>query len=165
MNGTPALERLRLVGAFGGAIFAVLAFVAYLIQTGPSSDEGVTVVEYYSTHGTTTLWAAALFGVAAIGFIWFAVSFAGQTSLGSVGVVGAAVTAALYPTAVGCWEIVAEIFGDVDIANMPSEGCTNAQVLYVAGNGASHMDNFAAAAFVGAALLPQAAAASCAASR
>ena len=65
-------------------------------------------------------------------------------------VVGAAVTAALYLTAVGCWEILAEIFGGVDIVNVPSDGYSNAHVLYVAGNGASHMGNFGAAAFVGA---------------
>jgi hypothetical protein len=150
MNETPTRERLQLVGGLGGAIFAVLTFVAYLVHAGPSSDEGVTVAEYYSTHGTATLWAAALVGVAAIGFIWFAETFAGRTSLGPVGVVGASVTAALYLVAVGCWEILAEIFGGVDIVDVPSEGYSNAHVLYVVGNGASHMGNFGAAAFVGA---------------
>src|SRR5215217_3240752 len=95
MNGTATRQRLQLVGAFGGAIFAVLTLVAYLVHAGPSSDEGVTVVEYYSTHGTATLWAAALVGVAVIGFIWFAETFGGRTSLRAVGVAGASVTAAL----------------------------------------------------------------------
>jgi hypothetical protein len=150
MNGTRTRERLQLVGASGGAIFAVLTFVAYLVHAGPSSDEGVAVVGYYSTHGTATLMAAALVGVAAIGFIWFAETFAGRTPLGAVGVAGASVTAALYLVSVGCWEILAEIFGGVALVNVPSEGYSNAHMLYVAGNGASHMGNFGAAAFVGA---------------
>ena len=55
MNGTPTLERLRLAGASCGAVFAVLAFIAYAINTGPSSGDGVTVVQYYSTHESATL--------------------------------------------------------------------------------------------------------------
>jgi len=78
MNGTPTLERLRLLGPSGGAIFVALALVAYLTNTGPSSDDGVTVVQYFSTHGTATLWGAALVGIAMIWFIWFAETFAGR---------------------------------------------------------------------------------------
>ena len=150
MNGTPTLGRLRLLGAFGGALFAVLALVAWMIHTGPSSDEGLTVVEYYSTHETATLWGAALFGVAAMCFIWFAETFAERMPCRAGGVAGAAATVALYLVAVGCWEILAEIYGGVDFANVPNEGYANAHVLFVVGNGAAHMGNFAATAYVGA---------------
>jgi len=150
MHDTTTRERLRLLGASGGAIFAVLALVAFLIHAGPSSDEGVAVAEYYSANGTATLWAAALVGVAAMSFLWFAETFAERMGSRAVGVAGAAATVALYLVAVGCWEILAEIFGGVDLANVPSEGYSNAHVLDVVGNGAAHMGNFAAAAYVGA---------------
>lgn len=150
MNGTPTLERLRLLGASGGAIFAALTLVAYLINRGPSSDDGMTVVAYFSTHHATTLAPAALVGVAAACFIWFAETFAERMSSSAVGVAGAAATAALYLAAVGCFEILGEIYGGVDLGDVPSEGYSNAHVIDVIGNGAAHMGNFAAAAYVGA---------------
>ena len=150
MNGTATIERLRLVGASGGAIFAVLAFVAFLMNRGPSSSDGLTVVEHYTAHGTATLWGAALVGVGAVCLIWFAETFAGSMSSTPLGLVGAAVTAALYLVAVGCWEILGEIFGGVNIVDVPSQGYNTAHVIYVVGVGAAHMGNFGAAAFVGA---------------
>src|SRR5262245_64733335 len=78
MNDTQ--NTLRILGALGGAVFAVLTLLAYTMNAGPSSSDGVTVVEYYTSHGSTTLWGAALVGVAMIGFIWFAETFAGWTS-------------------------------------------------------------------------------------
>ena len=54
------MDRLQLLGASGGAAFAILALVAYTINTGPSSGDGLTVIEYYSSHGTATAWQAAL---------------------------------------------------------------------------------------------------------
>ena len=150
MNGTRMLERLQLIGASGGAAFAVLALVAYLLNPGPSSGYGITVVEYYATHGRTTTWQAALVGVAAICLIWFAETFAGLLPLTPAGVVGAAVTAALYLVAIGCWNILGEIYGGVDITIVPSERFGDANVLYDVGVGAANMGHFAAAAFVGA---------------
>jgi hypothetical protein len=150
MNGTPTLERLQLVGASSGAAFAVLALVAYLLSTGPSSGDGVTVVEYYSTHETATLWQAALVGVAAICFIWFAETFAGRMPLAPAGLAGAAVTAALYLVAIGCSASLGEIYGGTDAVDVSSEGYSDAHVLHVVGVGAAHMGNFTAAAFVGA---------------
>jgi hypothetical protein len=147
MNSAPRAERLRLLGALGGAAFSVLALVAFAISPGPSSSDGLTVIEYYSAHGSATAWQAALVGLAAICLIWFAETFAGQMPSGLAGIVGAAVTASLYLVAIGCWEILGEIFGGVDIVNVPSEGYGNARVLYDVG---AHMGNFAAAAFVGA---------------
>ena len=149
MNDTRTHDRLQLLGALGGALFAVLTLVAYLLNTGPSSGRGVTVVEYYTEHGTATLWGAALLGIGMVCFIWFAETFAASMS-SAIGVVGAAVTAALYLLAVGCWEILGEIFGGVDIVDVPSEGYSDAHVIYDIGVGAAHMGNFGAAAFVAA---------------
>ena len=143
--------RLQLVGAAGGAVFAVLALAAFALNPGPSSGDGVTVVEHYSTHGTQTLWATALVGLAAIGFLWFAETLAGATRAGPLGVAGAAAMAALYLVAVGCWSLLGEIYGGVDPLTVTGEGFSDAHVLHVVGVGAAHMGNFAAAAFVGAA--------------
>ncbi len=141
------VERLRLFGAAGGAVFAIVALVAFAIAPGPSSANGTTVVEYYSAHATATLWQAALVALSVVLFIWFAETFAGQMSTGPVAVVGAAVTAALYLVAIGCWEVLGEILGRADGADL-SDG--DAHALYAAGLGAVHLANFTAAAFVGA---------------
>jgi hypothetical protein len=143
--------RLQLVGAAGGAVFAVLALAAFVLNPGPSSGNGVTVVEHYSTHGTQTLWATALVGLAAIGFLWFAETLAAATGAGSAGVAGAAAMAALYLVAIGVWSILADLYGGVDPATVTGEGYSDAHVLHVVGVGAAHMGNFAAAAFAGAA--------------
>jgi hypothetical protein len=150
MKGTPTLERLRLAGASCGAVFAVLALSAYAINTGPSSGDGVTVVEYYSTHESATLWQAALVGLAAICLIWFAEAFAGAMPLGPAGLAGAAGTVALYLVAIGCATILGEIYGGVDPVDVSSDGYSDAHVLHVVGVGAAHMGNFVAAAYVGA---------------
>jgi len=141
---------MRLLGALGGAVFAILTLVAYAFNTGPSSGYGVTVVEYYSTHKTETLWGAALIGLAAVCFIWFAETFAGAMAYGTAAIAGAAATVALYLVAVGCWSILGELYGGVDLIGVSSEGYSDAHVLYLVGVGASHMGNFAAAAYVGA---------------
>ena len=56
------MARIRLFGAAGGAVFAVLTLVAFLIAPGPSSANGVTVVEYYTEHGNAAIWQAVLAG-------------------------------------------------------------------------------------------------------
>ena len=105
------MERLRLFGAAGGAVFAVLAVIAFAIASGPSSANGATVAEYYSAHGTATLWQASLIGFALVCFIWFAGVFSVGTSLGPVVLVSASVTSALYLVAIGAWESLGEIYG------------------------------------------------------
>jgi hypothetical protein len=150
MNGSSTLERLRLIGGSCGAVFAVLALGAYAINTGPSSGDGVTVVEYYSTHATETLWQAALVGLAAMCLLLFAEAFAGAMALGPAGIAGAAGTAALYLVAIGCSLILGEIYGGIDLVDVSSEGYSDAHVLHVVGIGAAHMGNFVAAAYVGA---------------
>jgi hypothetical protein len=110
----------------------------------------VAVVEYYATHATATLWAAVLFGMAAVCFLWFAETFAVRMSPGPVGVASAAATAALYLVTVGCWQILGEIYGGVDRIDVSSEGYSDAHVLYVVGVAAANMGHVAAAAFIGA---------------
>jgi hypothetical protein len=144
------MERVRLFGAAGGAVFAILAMVAFAIAPGPSSAHGVDVVEYFSAHGTATLWQAALIGFSVVWFIWFAETLSRQMSWGPAGVVGAAVTAALYLVAIGAWESLGETYGGTNVVDVPSEGYGDAHMLYDVGVGATHLANFTAAAFVGA---------------
>ena len=44
--------RLQLVGAAGGAVFAMLTLAAFALNTGPSSGDGVTVVEAFLRDGS-----------------------------------------------------------------------------------------------------------------
>jgi hypothetical protein len=136
---SPLRHKFRLIGAFYGAAFTVLALVAFLINPGPSSGYGVAVVEYYATHSTVTFWQVALAGIAATCFVWFAETFAAHFSAGPVGVAGATATAALYLTAIGCWEVVHELYGGIDLTSVSSEDYSNAHVLYEVGLGAANM--------------------------
>ena len=149
----PRMQRLRLLGAGGGAAFAVLVLVALAIAPGPSSANGVTVVKYYSAHGTAALWQATLVGFALVCFMWFAGTFAGwadRLSSGPAVLVSAGAMAALYLTAVGCWESLGENYAGVDVISVSSEGFGDAHLLYDVGVGATHLANFMDAAFVGA---------------
>jgi hypothetical protein len=140
------LNRVQLLGAAGGVVFAVLVVIASAIASGPSSADGATVMAYYSAHGTATLWQASLVGFALVCFIWFVGVFSQATSLGPVVLVSASVTAALYLAAIGAWESLGEIYRahGSDLI----EG--DAHVLYDVGVGATHLANFAVASFVGA---------------
>jgi hypothetical protein len=82
--------------------------------------------------------------------IWFAETFGGATASRSAGIAGAASTVALYLVAIGCWAVLGEIYGGVDLVDVSSEGYSDAHVLHVVGVGAAHMGNFAAAAYIGA---------------
>jgi hypothetical protein len=143
------MERLRLFGAAGGAAFAVVTLIAFVIAPGPSSASGETVLEYYAAHGTATLWQASLAGFSVVLFIWFAETFAGETSSRPVAVVGAAVTAALYLITIGCLEVIAETYGGIDTLTVTSADYRDAHVFYVVGQGAAHLAHFVSAAFVG----------------
>jgi hypothetical protein len=146
-NGS--MDGLRYFGAAGGAISAILTLIAFAIAPGPSSANGVTVLEYYAAHGTATMWQAGLVGIAIVCFIWFAEVFARELSVGPLAVVGAAVTGALYLVTIGCWEVIAEIYGGVDVGTVTSEDYSDAHVFWDVGTGAAHMAHFTAAAFVG----------------
>ena len=150
MNGFAMLQRLRPLGAAAGAVFAIVALIAFLIAPGPSSGSGTVVVDYYSAHSSAALWQATLVGLSAALFIWFAETFAERISSGLVAVVGAATTAALYLVAIGCWEELGETYGGADPASLSSESYGDAHALYSAGAGAAHLAGFTAAAFVGA---------------
>lgn len=137
------------MGAAGGALFSALVVIAFVIAQGPSSARGDTVVAYYSEHGTAVAWQAAIVGVAIVFFIWFAETFATRTSAGALTVVGAAVTAALYLVAIGCWESLGETFNGRDALDVSREDYGDAHFLYDAGVGATHMAHFTTAAYVG----------------
>jgi hypothetical protein len=127
------MERLRLLGAAGGAVSAILVVIAYAIAPGPSSANGETVFRYYSAHGTAVAWQAALVGISVVLFIWFAETFAGFLSAGPVAVVGAAVIAALSLVTIGCWEVLGETFNGVGRFEVGSEDFGDAHFLYDAG--------------------------------
>jgi hypothetical protein len=143
------MGRLRLLGAAGGVWFAILVLAGVAVGSGPSSAKGADVVAYYSTHKTATLWQAVLIGFAFVFFIWFAETFSRRMVAGPGVIAAAAVTASLYLVAIGAWESLGETYGGIEI--VPDESYGDAHVLYDVGIGATHMVNFSAAAFVGAA--------------
>lgn len=131
-------------------MFAILTLVAFVIAPGPSSADGVTVVEYYTAHGDAAIWQAVLAGFAIVCFLWFAGTFAAAMSRATAVLVSAGAMAAVYLVTLGAWESLAETYKDVDIVDVPSEGYGDAHVLYDVGVGAAHMASFADLAFVGA---------------
>jgi hypothetical protein len=144
------MARIRLFGAAGGAVFAVLTFVAFLIAPGPSSANRVKVVEYYTEHGNAAIWQAVLAGFGIVCFMWFAATFADAMSSTKAVLVSAGVMAAVYLVVLGAWESLGENYKGVDIVDVPSEDYGDAHTLYDVGVGAAHMAGFANAAFVGA---------------
>ena len=144
------MARIRLFGAASGAVFAVLTLVAFLIAPGPSSANGVTVVEYYTEHGNAVIWQAVLAGLGIVCFMWFAAIFADTMSSANAVLVTAGAMAAVYLVLLGAWESLGENYKDVDIVDVSSEGYGDAHVLYDVGVGAAHLAGFADAAFVGA---------------
>ena len=56
MNCLSKLQQLRSLGAAAGAVFAIVALIAFLIAPGPSSGSGTAVVDYYSAHSNAALW-------------------------------------------------------------------------------------------------------------
>ncbi len=144
------MGRIRLFGAAGGAVFAVLTLVAFLIAPGPSSANGVTVVEYYTEHGNAAIWQAVLAGFGIVCFMWFAATFADAMSSTKAVLIGAGAMAAVYLVVLGSWESLGENYKGVDIVDVQSEDYGDAHALYDVGVGAAHMAGFANAAFVGA---------------
>jgi hypothetical protein len=144
------MSRIRLFGAAGGAVFAALTLVAFLIAPGPSSADGVTVVEYYPEHGNAAIWQAVLAGFGIVCFVWFAATFQGTISSTNGVLVSAGAMAAVYLVVLGAWESLGENYKGVDIVDVQSEDYGDAHALYDVGVGAAHMAGFANAAFVGA---------------
>jgi len=56
MDGLSGMQRRRPLGAAAGAVFAIVALIAFLIAPGPSSGSGAAVVDYYSAHSNAALW-------------------------------------------------------------------------------------------------------------
>ena len=144
------MARIRLFGAAGGAVFAVLILVAFLIAPGPSSADGVTVVEYYTEHGNAAIWQAVLAGFGIVCFMWFAATFADVMLAPKAVLVSAGAMSAVYLVVLGAWESLGENYKGVDIVDVQSEDYGDAHALYDVGVGAAHMAGFANAAFVGA---------------
>ena len=144
------MARIRLLGAAAGAVFAVVTLVAFLIAPGPSSPNGVTVVEYYTAHGDAAIWQAVLVGFGIVCFVWFAGTFAEAMSSANAVLVSAGAMAAVYLVTLGAWEALGENYKGVDIIYVQSQSYGDAHVLYDVGVGAAHMASFADAAFVGA---------------
>jgi hypothetical protein len=144
------VERLRLLGAAAGAVFAITIVIAFVIAPGPSSAADVKVIEYYTEHGNAAIWQAVLGGFGIVCFLWFAAVLSRWSPAGPAVLVSAAAMAALYCVALGAWESLGENFKDVAVADVSSETYRDAHFLYDVGVGASHMALFVDAAFVGA---------------
>jgi hypothetical protein len=144
------MERIRLLGAAGGAVFAIVTVVAFVIAPGPSSAADVKVIEYYTAHGNAAIWQAVLAGFGIVCFVWFAAVFSRWSPAGPAVLVSAAAMAALYSITLGSWETLGENFKDVDLVDVTSETYRDAHFLYDVGVGAAHMALFMDAAFVGA---------------
>jgi hypothetical protein len=144
------VERLRLLGAAAGALFAVVIVAASAIAPGPSSAADVKVIDYYTEHGNVAIWQAVLGGFGLVCFIWFAAVFSDWSPAGPAVLVSAAAITVLYSVTLGSWETLGENFKDVDIVDVSSETYRDAHFLYDVGIGAAHMALFMDAAFVGA---------------
>jgi hypothetical protein len=144
------MERIRLLGAAGGAVFAIVTVVAFVIAPGPSSSADVKVIEYYTAHGNAAIWQAVLAGFGIVCFVWFAAVFSRWSPAGPAVLVSAAAMAALYSITLGSWETLGENFKDVDLVDVTSETYRDAHFLYDVGVGAAHMALFMDAAFAGA---------------
>jgi hypothetical protein len=144
------MERLRLVGAAAGAVFAILIVVAFAIAPGPSSAADVKVIDYYTAHGNAAIWQAVLAGFGLVCFVWFAAVFSSWSPAGPAVLVSAAGMVALYSVTLGSWEGLGENFKGVDAISVSNETYRDAHFLYDVGVGAAHMASFMDAAFVGA---------------
>jgi hypothetical protein len=139
-----------MVGALGGAAFAVLVAAALAIPGATPVPHSTTVVGYYSAHGATTLWKTTLIGLALVCFVWFAGTFARWMSSGSTAQISAGAMAALYLAAFGCFASLSRTYAGVDVTAVPSDAYRDAHTLYDAGVGLTLVANFMSAAFVGA---------------
>ena len=153
----------RAFGAAAGVVFVILALIAFLIAPGPSEATDAKVFEYFNEHDAAILWQAALFGLSAPFFLWFAGTLAATirraeapdaTLLGGVALASAVGSASLYLVGIASWDALADAYGDT--AGLESERpdlLGSSQVLFRLGLSAIEMANFTTAAFVGAAAI------------
>ncbi len=144
------MARIRVFGAAGGAVFALLTLAAFLIAPGPSSANGVMVVEYYTEHGNAAIWQAVLAGFGIVFFMWFAAIFADTMSSANAVLVTAGAMAAVY--------LVRSVPGSrwARTTKTSTSSMCRARAMAMptcstdVGVGAAHLAGFADAAFVGA---------------
>ena len=118
---------------------------------GPSSANGVTVVEYYTAHGDAAIWQAVLAGFGIVCFLWFAGTFAATLPSANAVLVSAGAMAAIYLVTLGAWEALAETYKDVDILSTFRAKATATPTSFTTSASAPHtLASFANAAFVGA---------------
>jgi hypothetical protein len=110
-----------LLGAAGGAVFAITIVVAFLIAPGPSSAADAKVIDYYTNHVNAPIWPAALGGFGLVCFVWFAGVFSRWSPAGPAVLVSAAAMAALYSVALGAWESLGENFKNLTASDLASE--------------------------------------------
>ena len=146
-------EWLRVASAAGGAAFAVLALIAFLLALGPDDTTGIGILDYYVKNDAAVKWQAMLFGVAAIGFFWFFGTFARNVRAadearryGGVILASAAATAALYFVGITGWLALAYSYGDASsVAGADPSAFGDAAVLWNISDAAFTLSNFPAA--------------------
>lgn len=165
---TAVASRLRatrgaVFGASAGVVFVALALIAFVIAPGPSEATDTKIFEYFNDHDAAILWQAALVGVSAPFFLWFAGALAAAirraegpeaSLLGGVALGGAVASACLYIAGIAAWDALADAYGDTaGLVDERPDLLGSSQVLYRLGASAIEMANFTAAALVGAAAI------------
>jgi hypothetical protein len=148
-----AREPLRVASAASGAAFALLALIAFLLALGPDDTSGEGILRYYVENDAAVKWQAMLFGVSAIGFLWFFGTFV--RNLGAAdkarrysGVILASTgaTGALYFVGISGWLALAYSFGDASgVAGAAPFAFGDAAVMWNISDAAFTLSNFPAA--------------------
>ena len=138
-----------------GAAFAVVALIAFLLARGPDRTDGRSIFIYFAGHDDAVKWQAALFGVAAVLFIWFTGLLAVRIAGGERGdrfarivVVSGAVTVSLYLVGISGWLAVANSFGGVDVQGADAFALGDAATFWNISESAFTVSNYSAAAFL-----------------
>jgi hypothetical protein len=143
--------------AASGAVFAVVALIAFLVATGPSdTSTSESIFSYFAANDGRVEWQAALFGVAAVFLFWFAavlgeafrtVSDGGRRYAGLL-LAGAAGAVALYSGGVASLLALALSDGGADGRTPDGFALTVTRTLWDIGDATFTMSNFAAATFL-----------------
>jgi hypothetical protein len=144
-----------------GATFSVLALVAFLLARGPDETSMRSILGYFIEHETAVKWQSAVFGIAAMLFLWFTGSVvrivhadSEASGAGSIALAAGAVTVALYTAGITGWLALANQYGSAPSvlgADGPSLG--DAAVFWNLSSAAFALSNFPAAVFVSAVAL------------
>lgn len=138
--------------AASGAVFAVVALVAFLVATGPSDTSSAqSIFRYFAQNDSRVEWQAALFGVAAVFLLWFASALASAFRARDGGryagllLASTAGAVALYSAGVASLLALAIDVGPADSGTPSDFGLTATRVLWNLGDATFTMSNFAAA--------------------